>query len=190
MAKTDIRNFDYVKVGTADAEMWRAYYNHQFFKLFRQLIKLIRSQLGVNWIITARLAYYSTNAATVYRLQRNKKAKSSRIIKNLEKFYKLISDNNIKPFGYQKAAKYELEWWDIHRRSYVNNPDLELSIAMSTSAIYGIPAEKLKKYAHLRAEAMILPRHEDDTQQEAVDWQFINKLLIQSWKELNLAVQK
>lgn len=188
MVKVDIRNFDYAEVAANEAAMWRAYYNHRFFKLFLQLLRLIRSQLGLNWIITLRMAYYAAWAAAYYRLYRHRGVRKERVLKNLQKFSKLISDNAVQPFDYKKAARYELASWDVHRKSYANNPELELSLAQAASVVYNTPAKSLSKYAHFRAETSLLPQHEGDKQANPTDWQKVNELLLEAWRELYVAV--
>lgn len=190
MSKVNLRNFDYQKVAKLDSDMWRAYYNHQFFKLFGQLLKLIRSQLGLSWFLTIRLAYHAGWAAVDYRIRKKKGIKSERVLKNLIHFYKIISDNSIKPFDYMEAAKLELAWWEIHRRSYRNNKELEQSLADAAAVMYDISPTALKEYAHYRAEAMILPRHEGDDQKVPTDWNEVERLLVKAWGSLHAAVQK
>lgn len=160
MKKTDLAQFDYQKMAQLDSDMWRAYYNHQFFKLFLLLIQLMKTQFRFNWFITLRLAYYSGVAAAYYRIKKHKGVKNDRVYSKLIKFYELISKNSVETFDYAKAAELELAWWDIHRRSYTNNKELEQSLADGMAAIYNVPVSKLSEYAYYRAEAMILPRHE------------------------------
>jgi hypothetical protein len=188
MAKANLRQFDYEKVANLDAGMWRSYYNHQFFKLFWQLLQLIRTQLGFNWSITIRLALYSAWAAADYRINRGH-VNHQRLTKNLIKFYRIISDHATEPFNYQKAGELELAWWDIHRSSYENNEKLEQSLAAAAAAMYNTVPSSLKSYAHYRAEAMILPQHEGD-KKNFTDWDKVNDLLIKAWQALHTAVQK
>ncbi len=185
MAKTDIRCFNYKKVGQLDADMWRAYYNHQFVKLFRLLLLLVKNQLGLNWFLTVRLVYYSTWAAVDYRVHKQSGTNNKRILKNLTHFYSLLSRYNTDPFNYRKAAELELAWWEIHRKSYKNNLELEQSLAHAVATVYNIQAESLKKYAHYRAEAMILPQHKGDKPERVIDWQEVTELTIKSWQSLH-----
>ncbi|HSX06360.1 MAG TPA: hypothetical protein VLG92_01415 [Candidatus Saccharimonadia bacterium] len=190
MTKTDIKNVDPKKVGQIDADMWRAYYNHQFFKLFSQLLLLIKYQLQLNWLLTIRLAYYSAWAAADYRIHKYKGVNNKRVLKNLTKFYGLLSKYNAEPFDYKKTARLELAWWDVHRRSYKNNPELERSLADAAAALYNVNVSSLKDYAHYRAEAMILPRHEGDHKEGQTDWQKITELTIKSWQALHTVIQR
>ncbi len=189
MAKANLRDFDYQKVGKLDADMWRAYYNHKFLSLFKLLFLLIKQQLGLNWLTTLRLAYYSAWAAADYRINR-KNVNRTRVLKNITKFYKLISDNATEAFNFNKTAELELEWWDIHRGSKENNEELELSIAAAAAVIYNLNPALLKEYANYRAEAMILPRHQANSDHNRTDWVKIQEMTIKSWGALHAAVQK
>lgn len=189
MVKADLKQFDYKKVGQLDADMWRAYYNHQFLRLFWLMLQLLKNQLGLNWFVTIKLAYYSAWAAADYRINRGN-VNNKRVTKNLIKFYKLISRHATEPFDYQKAGELELVWWDAHRASYKNNKELEQSLAEAAAAIYNVRSTSLKNYAHYRAEAMVLPRHKGDSQDNQTDWQKIRELTIKSWQALHSAVQK
>lgn len=190
MSKSDLTQFNFQKMARLDSDMWRAYYNHQFFKLFLLLIQLMKTQFRFNWFTTLRLAYYSGTAAAYYRIKKHKGVDNDRVLRKLSRFYKLISSNATETFDYEKAAKLELAWWDIHRRSYKNNAELEQSLADGMAAIYNIPASKLREYAHYRAEAMILPRHEGDSQSTPTDWEAITNMLVKAWESLHATVQK
>ncbi|HEU5004668.1 MAG TPA: hypothetical protein VFT49_01100 [Candidatus Saccharimonadales bacterium] len=181
MAKANLRRFDWEKVAHLDAQMWRSYYNHRFFKMFLQLIQLMRTQLRTNWVATLKLAYYAAAAATDYRLKKGRE-NYQKTLKNLTKFYKAISDNCTEPFDYKKAAELELEWWDIHRYPEKYKKTLEASLAESAAAIYNVPASGLKTYAKYRAAAMMLPNHEGDWQENPPDWNEVERLLIISWR--------
>ena len=189
MAKSDLRKFDYKKVAELDAKMWRSYYNHQFLKMFFQLLKIMRTQLKLNWFNTFRLAYYSGLAATDYRLRKGRE-NYPKTKKNLIKFYKVISDNCLEPFDYTKTGILELEWWDIHRYPKKYKKTLELSLAETMAAMYNDKPTNFKEYSHYRAVAMLMPRHEGDKQENPPDWNEIRDLLLKSWGSAFKAVQK
>jgi hypothetical protein len=190
MAKSDITQFDYRKVAQHDADMWRSYYNHQFFKLFTQALRLTRDQLGFNWFLTLKLSYHAAWAAADYRLNKGKE-NYPRTLKNLIKLYKIISKNCTEPFDFKKAAELELEWWDIHRYPDKYPKTLEQSLADAMAVIYSVkPSANLTDYAHRRAVAMMIPDHHGDDHATPIDWPKVNKLLLESWKSLRLAIQK
>ena len=189
MPKSDLRQFNYSKVAKLDTNMWRSYYNHQFLKMFFQLLRLMRTQLHMNWLIIFRLAYHAGVAATQYRLKRGNED-YNKALKHLTKFYELISKNCIEPFDYKKAGELELEWWDIHRYPEKYKKSLEQSLAQALAVVYSVDPKSLKDYAHYRKVAMLLPNHQGDSQLNPPSWQKIEDLLIKSWRSAHRAVQK
>ena len=186
MRNINLKQFDPVAVAKLDADMWRSYYNHQFLLLFLQLVRLLRRQFGFNWFMTIRLAYYAGWAAAYYRIKKYKGVDNTRVLKNLTKFYRQISNRATKSFDYRRAAELELAWWDIHRGSTENNGALEQSLANGASVIYGASAGSLTEYAHYRAEAMLLPRHEGDARHDTpTDWLKVTDLLVVAWRALH-----
>ena len=190
MAKSDPTQFDYKNGASIEADVWRAYYNHQFFKLFWKLLKLAKSRANFGWFLTIRLSYYSACAAAYYRLRRHKGVDNTRVLKNLTKFYRLVSAKSVQPFDYKKAAELDLAWWEIHRHSPENSEALAKALADAAAVLYNVDSSTLCEYAHLRAEAMAMPRHEGDKQAIPTDWQKITDLLEKSWHSLHTAVQK
>jgi len=190
MAKTNLENFNYQKVAQADADMWRSYYNHQFFKMSVQLFKILKAQVGLNWYLTTKLAYYAGWAAADYRLNKGKE-NDQRIIKNLAKFEKIISDHAQKPFDYQKAAQLEYEWWQIHRYPDRYKKDLTEAVAEVMAVVYHVSPSSLKDYGCYRAKAMLLPEHTGDKNKTDPDELYaqIKDLLEKSWHALYKAVQ-
>lgn len=115
MSNTSIlRDLDPKKIAKYDADMWHAYYNHEFFKLTIQLYALTKYLYGLGWFSTLRLAYYSGWAAADYRIRKHRE-NYPRVLKNITKFYKLIYDKSPLTFDVARTAELELEWWDIHR---------------------------------------------------------------------------
>jgi hypothetical protein len=187
MAKADLRQFDYKEVARLDGSMWRAYYNHQFIRMCWLLIKLMRSQLRVNWLVTLQLAYWAGTAAIIYRVKLGNE-NYDHVLRNLTKFYKLVSAKITSPFDYEKAAKLELEWWDIHRYPKKYKKSLAQSLADGAAVMYKVKADSLLKYAGYRAQAMQLPNHSGDDQPQPVDWDRIYGLLEKSWAGLHKSV--
>jgi hypothetical protein len=187
MRKVDLRTFDYIKVAQIDTAMWRSYYNHKFYKLFWQMLLLLKNQLGLSWLKTIRLAYYSAWAAADYRIHRGN-TNNKRIEKNLIKFYKLISDNAIEEFDYEKAGQLELIWWEVHRGSKQTSDKLRQGLAAAVAAMFNENPKKMEKYASYRAEAMFLPAHTSDKVSKT-KWTTVDELLEKSWHELFISVQ-
>jgi hypothetical protein len=112
--KVDMREADFNKCAEVETKMWRDYYNHHFIRLAFYLLVSAKLAFKGSWFVSLRLAWYSGKAATIYRLKKGHED-YSKVLKNLEKFYKIASDHVVQPFDYHEAARLELEWWDIHR---------------------------------------------------------------------------
>jgi len=189
MAAHDLRTFNPDTFAKLDADMWVAYYNHQFLRLFRLLLKLNYTHFHPNLLLTMRAAYHSAVAAMIFRKTRGNEDKK-KIIKHLTQFYLLLSRHNALTFNYQKAAQLELEWWLVDR--YPDRYKISRAVALTNgmAAIYNVPASRLKVYGEKRAAAMELlgDYHQDTT--TPVDWQKLRKLLRESYNGLHDAVQK
>jgi len=114
MAKHDLRQFNPDEFAQLDADMWVAYYNHKFFRLFVLLLRLNYSHFRPHPILTLRAAYRSAMAAIVFCKTKGHED-SAKILKHLVQFYKLLSNHNVQAFDYRKAAELELEWWFVDR---------------------------------------------------------------------------
>lgn len=189
MSKKNLRQLDYQKVAKLDSDMWRAYYDHRFLKLFLLLVQLMHAQFQFGWFLALKAAYYSGFAATDYRINRGHEP-YARVERHITKFYKAISDHATEPFDYRKAAKLELEWWNIHRYPKKYEKTLEASLAECMATIYSGNQKDFIEYAHYRAEAMVLRDEAGDVKKIEPDWQKIESLLLGSWKVMLQAAQK
>jgi hypothetical protein len=191
MSKTDLTQFDYKKVAKLDANAWRSYYNHRFFKMFIQLLRGMKAQIRLNWYLTLKLAFYSGRAATTYRRTKDHE-NYEKVLKDLTKYYQVLSSHCTLPFDYKEAAKLELEWWDIHRYPEKYKKSLEISLAEAAAVVYGVNPKNLKDYAHYRAVAMMIPNHTGDKGKtdSDKDYKEIESLLAKSWQSLYNTVQE
>lgn len=189
MTRCNLRDFDYKKLARQEAGAWQAYYNHRFIRMFFLLLMALRTQLKLNWLLTLRLAWHSARAAATYRLRLGREDYAS-TLKSITSFYEIISGHCTEPFNHQKAAKLELEWWDIHRYPERYEKSLEQSVAEASAIVYGVNVQKLEEYARFRAKAMALPNHQGDKQTNPPDYKEITSLLLKSWGSLHAAVQR
>lgn len=187
MAKANLRIFDYKKVAKLDTDMWRSYAggNKSPFKLFVRAFKLIKYQLGFSWSATVKLAYNAAWAAFGYRLKKKGKENYARSEKYLIRLFKTISENNNRPFDFEKAASLELEWWGIQRYPDKYAVDLASSLNANMTAVYGTRPNTIKGYGRYRAEALSL-LEKSDTE---IDFEKMEVLLLEAWKSLHESVQ-
>lgn len=187
MSKVDMRDVDFIKCAEVETKMWRDYYNHNFFRLALYLLLSVKLAFKGSWIVSIRLAWYSAKAAASFRLKKGRENYPA-VLKNLEKFYKIASDHVVEPFDYPKAAKLELEWWDIHRYPNKYDKSLEQSIAEAAAVPYHLPASALMEYGRYRAKAAKMLTHEGDNHPQKNDWATIDDLLYKTWISFGKAV--
>ncbi|HEY2846528.1 MAG TPA: hypothetical protein VGI80_01855 [Pyrinomonadaceae bacterium] len=189
--KVDIREFDADKVATLDTAMWRSYYSRDRVKLFTQLSDLLESEFQFPLWRRQRVALYAAKAAFVFKDGKTR-GDYEKALPDIKNFYAEIHDVSAGDFNVEEAARLELEWWIVHRERAQHAPgDLSKALAAGAAVVYGVPAEKLKEYGDLRAEAMDI---RDNTQAAGgvseQDWQHIDDLLHRSWASLYNAVHK
>ncbi|MFN0087687.1 MAG: hypothetical protein ACKVX9_20015 [Blastocatellia bacterium] len=180
-----MRAFDPNDVAVLETGMWRSYYAKEHVRLFNQLSELMRRQYQMPFATSNAVAYQATRAAFVFKEGR-KREDYERALPYLVKFYQAIREGSDIPFDAEKAAKLELEWWIIHRqRAQHGADDLDRALAELPAEIYQLPADRLRKHARLRQEAMTLrdKRAEAGGVSEA-DWKKIEDLLRESWQAL------
>lgn len=183
MLKHDLRQFNPDEFARLDADMWVAYYNHNFFRLFVLLLKLNYSHFRPNLLLTMRGAYHSAMAAIVFRKTKGHED-NAKILKHLTQFYKLLSNHNIQPFDYKKAAELELEWWYVDRYPKRYKISRATALADGMAAIYNVAPSKLKTYGEKRAEAMELLGDYHHDVSATVDWQKLRRLLEESYRAM------
>lgn len=187
MATRDIRKFDPQALAALDADMWIAYYNHQFLRLFLLLLKLNYPHFRPNLVLTLRGAYHSAMAAIIFRKTKGNEDTNA-TLKHLVRFYKLLSTHNARPFDYQKAAELELKWWFVDRYPDRYKTSRATALAEGMATVYSMPISKFKEYGDKRAAAMELlgTYHHDAT--ATVDWDNLRRLLNESYSGLYAAV--
>ncbi len=182
MSKKDLKSFNPDKVAEIELKMWKAYYGHNFLKLFFLLIQLVHRSFHIGYILSARVTYYAAFAAADFRMNKGEENKE-RILKNLVKFYGIVSRHITQPFDYKKVAELELEWWMVDRYPDRYKTSRESALALEMATIYNVDVSKLAEYAQYRAKAMVLYDEAISMEQE-VDWDAIGSLLQTAFRSL------
>ena len=171
--------------------MWRAYYDRRRIALFLQLGDLLREQYKMSWVRSQMAAYHAARAAVVFQNGRGR-PDYEHALPDLEAYYGSIRTRSSAPFEVKEAARRELEWWIVHReRARYGKERLVQTLADLQAAVYGMPADRFRKHAEARAEAMLI--RDDRAAAGGVsdgDWARIHSLLDESWTSLWQAVQR
>lgn len=186
MTKSKISQFNYRKVAKLDTNMWISYRNsnRKSIGLFLHAFRLIKYEFHFSWSTTLKMAYYAGWAAEFYRLRKGKE-NYPRAQKNLTKLFKTVSDNCTKPFNYNLAAKFELEWWDIQRYPKKYKKSLEQSLADNMAAVFNVAVNKTVGYGRNRAKALMLLSGNN----QIFDKDEFSMLINTSWKSLHDSIQ-
>jgi hypothetical protein len=192
--KVNIRDFDADEVARLDTAMWRSYYDRQPRKLYGELTELLQKQYRLPFWRRQLTAFYATRAAFVFK-DGHERGDYEKALPDVENFYNEIHDISATDFDLHRAAKFELEWWIVHReRKQHQEGDLARALAETAAAVYNQPPENIEdfmEHGRLRAEAMDI--RDNKAEQGGVteeDWQKIDGLLHLSWRSLHDAVNK
>src|SRR5437868_12578759 len=188
---TTLRSFDPDELARIETDMWRAYYARQRVRLFNQMTELMRTQYNFPFLRSNSAANDAAKAAFLFK-DGHSRSDYEKALPNLISFYSAIRKIAHADFHVNRAARFELEWWIVHRERQRHPPgDLARALAELPAEIYGVPAEKLMEHARLRAEAMTI---RDDKAEEGglteSDWKRIDDLLHKSWRSLHQVVNE
>jgi hypothetical protein len=183
MSKTNLKAFDYEKVAKLDTAMWQSYRSSdsKFLLLFPQAFILIKYQLRFSWLATFKLAYYAGRAAFAYRLRKSNE-NYTLAEKNLVKLFQTVSINCMTPFDFKKAAKLELEWWDIERYPEQHTKTLSQTMNENMATVYGVSPSTIEGYGLNRARAIRLLERRELTKTNV---KMASSLLTEAWQALH-----
>lgn len=189
MRKKDLREFNPEEIAQIETAFWRAYYNHQFFKLFKITLSLLRVQFGLDFWNSVKAAYYAAKANKHFRLHKPTQDENQDIVAlYMTKFWKVVSDHATKPFDYEAVGKAEALWWFIDRYPNRYTMTREEGMQNEMAIMYGVPPEKLVEYAKARSQAAVLLDDLKDVEKEG-DWKEVENLLGQTYWALHGAVR-
>jgi len=183
MKERSLKEFNPVEIARLETRMWQAYYSHRFFKLFLIVLELINKHFHLNFFLTLKASFYLAVSAMHFRLGRGRE-NERKIQKNLTKFYKIVNQYSLEKFDYEKTAELELKWWLIDRYPHRYEENRRDAIGEEAGVLYSIERDKLKDYAHFRASAMELY----DQNEKNVNWNEVERYLVQSFQSLHKAV--
>jgi hypothetical protein len=188
MLVRDFRQFNPEYCANLEANLWIAYYNHRFLRLFMLLFKLNYIFFQPRKWLTLWGAYHTTRSAVIFRLTKGHEDRQ-KTLKHLISYFKLLSDHSIKPFDYQRVAELELEWWMIDRYPDRYKTTRSAAITASMAAMVQLSSARIQEYGENRAAAMeLLGKYHEDTSTK-VDWRLLHDYLRIAYQALHAAIQ-
>ncbi|HEX2916843.1 MAG TPA: hypothetical protein VH186_39155 [Chloroflexia bacterium] len=144
--------FDPDKLAHYEGTGWKAYYEHDWFKLLGLVLKICQEQFNLPFLRSVQAGYYIARATSIFASPTHDTATVRRFIHN---YYKIARRYSNLKFDVDRVTGLELEYWYVHRR-LVGKPDktefIE-SLAQLHSALFGISLEQARPSAEWRVLA-------------------------------------
>jgi hypothetical protein len=158
--------------------MWQAYYAKQNVRLFGLLVTMLHEQYRYSWATAAREAFHLARAAARFG---NLRDHYEVVLPDLESAYATADAWLDARFDARAVARAELAWWVARRIPGQNSAEqVGRLMAQEYALLYETSVARVEPAALLRAAAGKLR----DDQAAEPDWDRIEQLLEQSYREL------
>jgi hypothetical protein len=150
-----MRDFDPVRLGNAETDAWAYYYRHEWGKVLRAFLVMIRVGFGLSWPSTVRGAWWVLRANQLWAPYPDNDPDGARAL--MRRFYALVARSSHETFDVDKAAELEVEWWRVHRllqhSADLDPSELDDAFTALYAHVYSVPASSVREAAARRAEA-------------------------------------
>jgi hypothetical protein len=155
------RSFDPTRVGTLERDAWVAYYQRRWSRVIVLCVLLVRSGFRMGPLSTLRGSWYMLRAGQRWSPYPDNDPAGTLV--QLERFYRLVTENSSLAFDPTETARLEMEWWRVHR-AYQRFPnhggyteaDIAAAVADLYEYAYGVPRGNLMVAAQERTAAMVM----------------------------------
>lgn len=169
----------------AETLMWRHYYEKRYPPLFADLYGVARDQQGFSPADSARIAFLAARAAKRFQPSRSR-AEADAALPDLMDYFALLARAASGKVDVDKAARSELDWWQL-RREKVGPDDYGLIVARVSTLLYGVDNAEIRRSGVLRGRAMAYRDGHGSAMTEA-DWTEIAGQLDASYRLLKQAI--
>lgn len=141
------------RVAHFEANGWRAYYEHNWLKVLRLIVRLCQEQFHIPFPQSLLAGYYTTRASIAWApIDHNVQD----VLTYLRKFYRIARRYSRLHFDVERVATLELQYFVVHRALSGKEDKTELIQTMADlhSAIFGITPAQALASAELRVLAM------------------------------------
>ncbi len=164
---------------------WKAYYDHDWWKLLRLIVSLCQEQFQIPFPMSLLAAYYTVRASASW-VPTNHDERMVRWF--LERFYRVAQRYSRLKFDPARVGELELAYWDIHRRlsGQPDKTELLQSIIVLHAELFKLTTEQARESAAYRVEAAtILDTITSGTSTDpAGDWQRTEECLRSCYRSL------
>ena len=185
--RAHLREFDPAAVARLETGMWRDYYDHHYPAMFGRLYRLERDAYGFSPWDSIRIAWYAAVAAKRFQPTTNRAEAEAAAVPPLTRYYALIRARSGESFDPARAARLELEWWQL-RREHATADAYGAAVARNAEEVFGTRNDALTASAMLRAAMMHYRDERRDGGMHPADWDTIAVNLTRSYEMLRQAV--
>ncbi len=150
-----MRDFDPVRLGNAETDAWAYYYRHEWGRVLRAFLTMIRVGFGLSWPNTVRGAWWVLRANQLWAPYPDNDPAGAQAL--MRRFYALVARTSHETFDVDEAARLEVEWWRVHRvlqhSGDLDPSALDDAFVALYAHVYGVPASSVREAAARRAEA-------------------------------------
>jgi len=183
-----MRGFNPVNAASLEMRMWRSYYAGNRLALFADLYRLSRGEYHFSPWDSTRMAWHAARAARSFQTSRSR-AEAQRALPMIKRFYDVIRSGAGENFDTSRAARQELEWWQL-RREQKTWREYGQTIAAVTETVYRVHSPGVAESALIRAEMMNYRDTRGSRGMTNADWRHIETNLLRGWTVLKTAVQR
>ncbi|HWQ13183.1 MAG TPA: hypothetical protein VNL77_10300 [Roseiflexaceae bacterium] len=191
-------SFNPERLGFYEKAGWEAYYDRDWPRVLRLMVRLNREQFRMPWPTAVAAALDTVRASVAFAPRDNDLPETKR---HLERFYHKARRSVDMRADAATLAALELDYWLVHRelaaRRKVNRADDDIepmvrSLANLHAALFDSTPERMRVSAELRALAAvavdrITGRYSEDV---AADWRRVEALLAQAYRAVLLALDR
>lgn len=149
-----MRDFDPVRLGNAETDVWAYYYQRRWGAFLRTALTMVRVGFGMSWLSTLRGAWWVLRANQLWAPYPDNDPAGAQAL--MRRFYALVARTAGESFDVDEAARLEVEWWRVHRLlqhdAALDPSALDDAFVALYAHVYGVPAASLRAAAAGRAE--------------------------------------
>jgi hypothetical protein len=154
-ARTGLRSFDPVKVGSLETELWVTYYRKQWARFLVASLRVVHGTFGLDWLRTCHGAWLVLRANQLWAPDTSDSEGARRC---MSRFYALLLLTHGEPANPARAARLEVDWWTAHREHArapgSDDGPLVTALARLYAYLYDTDEAAVRPAAQHRARAM------------------------------------